>query len=72
MPFVIIRNTSECFKDEEESERVRNYCDIGIECSENKEPVTSMYEEEFTAMLHLYHCQVRNQCWNHIELIYWK
>ena len=62
MPFVIIRNTSECFKDEEESERVRNYCDTGIECSENKEPVTSMYEEEFTAMLHLYHCQVRNQC----------
>lgn len=56
--YIINRKTSECFQDKEESERVGNYCDHGMDFTENKEPITSMYEEEFTAMTHLYHCQV--------------
>ncbi|XP_061189809.1 uncharacterized protein LOC133197687 [Saccostrea echinata] len=50
-------NSSKCFQDGDESELVKSYCDNGLEYTENKEPVTSMYEEEFTAMTHLYHCQ---------------
>ncbi|XP_062584813.1 uncharacterized protein LOC134246462 [Saccostrea cucullata] len=50
-------NTTKCFQDGDELELVKSYCDNGVEYTENKEPVTSMYEEEFTAMTHLYHCQ---------------
>lgn len=56
--YIINSKTSECFRNKEESERVGNYSDHGMDYTENKEPITSMYEEEFTAMTHLYHCQV--------------